>query len=83
MWYPVAVKDPACFYQILSVAASDLEERYGGTNEFKIPGTVFYNKAIQSVNNRLSDSVEGTSDGVVASVLCLAVDGVSLYPTPM
>jgi hypothetical protein len=63
--------DEASFFQNMSTARYHFGKLYGRSDEVGLEQAALYNmKAIQSVNSRLSDPAQNTTDGIIGSVLC-------------
>jgi hypothetical protein len=77
-WLPAAMSDPAAFHQILSNIALSISIVRGQGVILDNPVSVAHNSlAVRTVNNRLSDPVEGISDGTMTSVLGMTCHSVS------
>lgn len=67
IWFGMILRDPASFLQQLSTTVMHQMFVHGTNDEKK--ALMYQQRALQSVNKRLSDPVLGLSDGVVGTVV--------------
>ena len=74
-----SMTDPAGFRQILCTSASHMEvlRETPATEAETMEALSFSTQAIQSVNSRLANSIENTSDGIVGTILAFCCHSVS------
>jgi hypothetical protein len=76
-WLPLAITAPAAFHQFLAnIAVHIFQNNDGGVK--KNPTYLFHHsKALELVNKKIKDPVEGISDDVITSVVILIRHSVS------
>lgn len=73
----MTMQDPAGFRQILCSSAMHQARLRGEVESLNTEAIDYSTHAIQSVNQRLMDPVQGISDGIIAAVLAFACHAVS------
>lgn len=73
------LRDKAAFLQHMSSARYHFSKLNGETEEKGLAGAAEYNlMAIQSVNERLADPNQNTSEQIIAAVLCFVTNAVNV-----
>ena len=75
VWFEMIMRDPATFLQALSTAVTHRGSIHG---EDGSKALIYQQRAIHSVNERLSHELLGISDGVVGTVITFLTHNVGI-----
>lgn len=75
--------DPGIFYHSLAISAFCLSARYPSAEKDRLisEGLSYYVKGVTSVNNRLGDALMRQTDGIVVSIMGMAVHALTASTT--
>ena len=75
VWFGLFIKDPASLLQLMSTATLHRNYTHGTQDEGR--AVTYRQKAWKSVNDRLADPVQCTTDGVMSAILAFLILDVS------
>jgi hypothetical protein len=80
-WFPIAMLDAAAFHQVLSNSALQLASLKAEGTQETVESMRYHTRAIESVQQRISDPVLGITDGIIVTIIAFACHDVCLLIT--